>query len=275
MTMSYRTFVVCAVFLAFATVSGAQQPNGHIDLDAIARLPRGFVQGEVVVTGVSFVETDAQCVEDHGTLRASGGRIMFLLIPTPPSDDPLAPRWATVGIGNGNDAVGFRYRAPRCQMDITVRQQFRRDGTWIPSRKYVRPMFPWFINAPQAAESSDRQEAPPPQKQRNDVLSAIGSAGSLPPFGGWTFTVEDGPETCVEALGDYRTGRSGLQLNFFVPLPGDFNRFVIERADSDANSGRLYFTYGDCRWEVTVSMSIPRDGRWIALPVAPASPTKG
>jgi hypothetical protein len=275
MTMSYRTLFICTLFFAFATVSAAQQPSGHIDLDAIARLPRGFVPGDVVVTGVSFAETDVQCPEDHGTLRASGRQIMYLRISTPPSDDPRAPRgW--VGIGNGYDTVGFRSLAPHCQLDIGIRQQFRRDGAWMPAHKYVRPILPWFTrNEPQAAESSGRQEAPPAQKQRNDVLGAIGSAGSLPPFGGWTFTVEDGSETCVEALGEYRTGRTGLQLNFFVPLPGDLNRFVVERADSDANSGRLYFTYGDCRWEVTVSMSVARDGRWIALPVAPASPTKG
>jgi hypothetical protein len=171
--MSFRTILICTLFFVFATVSAAQQPSGHIDLDAIARLPRDFVPGEVVVTGVSFVETDAQCVEDHGTLRASGGRIMYLRIATPPSDGPLAPRWATVGIGNGNDTVGFRYVAPRCRMDITVRQQFRRDGAWIPSRRYVRPMLPWFINAPQAPESSGRQQVPPARIQRNDILTEL------------------------------------------------------------------------------------------------------
>jgi hypothetical protein len=56
---------------------------------------------------------------------------------------------------------------------------------------------------------------------------------------------------------------------FLTPLPGDLNRFVIERVDPDRDHGRLYFTRGDCRWEITIGKAVLREGEWVALPLAP------
>ena len=50
--------------------------------------------------------------------------------------------------------------------------------------------------------------------------------------------------------------------------PFDLNRFVMERVDPDNNHGRLYFTRGDCRWEITIGKLVLREGEWVALPLA-------
>jgi hypothetical protein len=82
------------------------------------------------------------------------------------------------------------------------------------------------------------------------------------------FPFEDRPQTCFEAASDFHIERSGIRFAFLTPLPGDLNRFVIERTDLDANRQRLYFTRGDCRFELTVNQSILRNGEWISVPLA-------
>jgi hypothetical protein len=77
------------------------------------------------------------------------------------------------------------------------------------------------------------------------------------------------PKTCFDAFGDYRMERTGVRFSFFTPFPIDLNRFVIERADPDASHGRLYFMRGDCRFELTISQSVLRDGEWTPVLLAP------
>jgi hypothetical protein len=91
------------------------------------------------------------------------------------------------------------------------------------------------------------------------------------------YDFDEPPQSCVEALGDYRIEPSAFVLSFLRPLPGDLNKFVIERTDLDENRSRLHLTRGDCRWELTVSQSLrpQRDTRWIALPLAPVPPAPG
>jgi hypothetical protein len=270
--MTYRPILFSCFLSVLVTASAAaQDPSGRIDLDIMAAWRRLFLPGEIVVTGVSFVESDFRCLEEHGTLRISGRRLVYLHIWTPPPTDPLAPRWSTTAIVNGDDTQGLRYLTPPyCQMEIAIRQHLRRDGAWVPLHRATR-LPGVYADSPAPSPNKERTVA---QKERDDTLRAIGDAGRLATFGGFTFGFGDSPEICVEAIGDYRVDRTGLQFTFFVPLPDELNRFVIERADPDANHGRLYFVHGDCRWELTVSMSVRRDGRWIALPVERNAPAR-
>ena len=68
---------------------------------------------------------------------------------------------------------------------------------------------------------------------------------------------------------------SGIRFSFMTGLPGDLNRFVIERVDLDASRGRLYFTRGDCRFELTVTQSVLRNGDWVSVPLAQVPTPKG
>jgi hypothetical protein len=107
---------------------------------------------------------------------------------------------------------------------------------------------------------------------------ALRSGGSLPFLGGvaiFSLGFDDRPQACFEALGDYRIEQSGVMFSFVAGLPGDLNRFTIERSDPDPNHGRIFFTRGDCRFELTINQSILQDGGWLAVPLAPIATTKG
>jgi hypothetical protein len=120
---------------------------------------------------------------------------------------------------------------------------------------------------PREKESADRR-----WRQLN-ALSTSGALGDTA-TGVRGVSFRDRPQTCVEALGDYQIDQKGVVFTFFTPLPGDLNRFVMERVDPDSSHGRLYFTRGDCRWELTISKSVLRDDEWVALPLAPVRPKR-
>jgi hypothetical protein len=52
--MNYRTLLLSSLLLAFATMSSAQEPKGHIDLDVVSNSPLPAF----VVVRVSFAEED-------------------------------------------------------------------------------------------------------------------------------------------------------------------------------------------------------------------------
>ena len=68
------------------------------------------------------------------------------------------------------------------------------------------------------------------------------------------FFFENAPKPCVEGVGTFLLDRDGATFSFMAGLPGDINRFVIERADVDPYRGRLYFMQGDCRYEITIGI---------------------
>jgi hypothetical protein len=121
-------------------------------------------------------------------------------------------------------------------------------------------------STPSSRDWVDRWKAA--TKEMHDWSSPAGTAH-------WGFAFEDKPQTCFEAVGDLYIERSAIRFLFLTGLPGDLYRFVIERAELDANRQRLYFTRGDCRFELTVSQSVLRDGEWISVPLAVSPPPKG
>src|SRR5437016_13879031 len=107
-------------------------------------------------------------------------------------------------------------------------------------------------------------EQPGPLKE---AWGALGSIGSLQGYGvlssGALF--DDPPATCLEALGDYLIEQQNVAFLFAIGLPGDLNRFTIERTDIDDAHSRLHLVRGDCRFELTIGKSIRRDGEWRAV----------
>jgi hypothetical protein len=209
------------------------------------------------------------------------------------------------------DDETYRYRVTSwdCRMDITVRQQVLRDGAWISLRvpKVKRPSLPWRERAElqqqlsnrlrqQLSERSRANPAPsdpanpaPIDKKPSELAATLrsllgstlgrnttGTLGFSTVYGPH-YDFDEPPQSCVEALGDFRIEPNAFVLSFLRPLPGDLNKFVMERTDLDENRSRLHLTRGDCRWELTVSQSLrpQRDTRWIALPLAPVPPAPG
>jgi hypothetical protein len=305
--MIYRRLLLCVLLCTFATAAAAQEPNGRIDLGREIGVAPLAMPG-FAVARITFVENDSQCPEDRGTLRISDGVLTQLRV------GPFAGAVGRAGNTDWQlpfsipyskmtwepiDDETYRYRATSwdCRMDITIRQQVVRDGAWISLRvpKMKRPSLPWRERAELQQQSANRLRQQLSESSRANP-APIGKEASDPAtrlrrllFGNTTGTLgfstiygpnydfDEPPQSCVEALGDFRIEPNAFVLSFLRPLPGDLNKFVLERTDLDETRGRLHLTRGDCRWELTVSQSLrpQRDTRWIALPLAPVPPAPG
>jgi hypothetical protein len=267
--MNRLTIVVSGLLGMFVTASAAQEPNRSIDLDVVSNSPFP----SIVVARVSFAETDDQCPQDRAMLRISGGTLAL----NRPMPNYPAPTSTWRGTMQAADDETQRYRAETstCRMDVAVRQQVRRDESW---EALLVPRLQRTSLPPEERRELQRQfRAPMPSAQGMAAIKELlpwQGLGSFP----WSFYFEDRPETCFEAVGDFDIERLGLRFSFLISfltgLPGDLNRFVIERTDLDMNHGRLYFARGECRFELTVSQSVLRDGEWISVPLASAAPQK-
>jgi hypothetical protein len=278
--MQYRATLLCLFLLMSATSSSAQEPSGRVDLDVASAAPGLFV------TQVPFVGSDGECPDDRGTLRISGA--LRLIRTSSPTDPRLSWNWRATFHAIDDQTWQYRIATTNCRMDIAVRQQVLHDGSWtslfIPSEEHpsaglkrIRELLDQI-----GKSTPDRKELTLAEQESVDrfraATTAIHTAGSLRMSVGissLSFGFVDHPQTCFEAVGDYQIGATGIVFSFPTDLPGDLNRFVIERTDLDANHGRLLFMRGVCRIELTVGQSVLRDGQWVALPLAPSPSPKG
>ena len=88
------------------------------------------------------------------------------------------------------------------------------------------------------------------------------------------FGFEGAPKECFEALGDYLIDQQGVTFAFLTHLPGELNRFLLERVDIDDERSQFRLTCGDCRFEFTVGASVLRGDQWLARAVAPFQPLR-
>jgi hypothetical protein len=86
------------------------------------------------------------------------------------------------------------------------------------------------------------------------------------------FGFEGAPPHCFQAVGQFDLSSKGLTLSFPPNLPGDLNRFAIERADVDPYHARLYLVRDDCRLEFSISKSVLHGDQWAAVPLAAIPP---
>jgi hypothetical protein len=89
------------------------------------------------------------------------------------------------------------------------------------------------------------------------------------------FGFEGAPSNCFQAVGQFDLSSNGLTLSFPTNLPGNLNRFVIERADVDPYHARLYLVRDECRFELSISKSVLHGGPWVAVPLAAIPPPRG
>jgi hypothetical protein len=263
--MNFRALLFGLVLFAPATVSSAQEGSGRIDLDVLSRSPFP----NLFAARIAFGGGQSGCPVDHGYLSVS--RSMLWQTRIGPEDPRLNSNMKATILPIDDETQQYRVESPNCRFDIAVRQKVRRDGVWasllVPEiqRSNVRL---------EARREIKPEELTPVEKERLEAADkARDTAGSLvsAPIGVMSmgFSFDNKPQTCLEVAGDYQIGRMGIIFSFLTGLPGDLNRFVIERTDLDANRSRLSFTRGDCQFELTVSQSLRRHGHWVALPIAP------
>jgi hypothetical protein len=306
MAMYSRAILFCWLSCSFVTASVAQQPRELVYLDGVpgARIDLDAVSGsgsrKIVFARVSFVEDDrSRCPEDSGSFEVFGGTFtqMRMALPTDIEGNGSSNGWRSTL--NPVDDATYQYRVvlPNCRTDVAIRQQVRREGAWtaLLVRKELRPSVPveerrelerqrlererqrnesdreryrnyltTLVGELRANEVSDLQAA----RQKASHHEVLTSRAAL--------FFDDAPPECFTAYGNYRVERTGVIFSFLAPPdliihpspPGGVNGFLIERADIDETRGRLYFTRGDCRFELTVSQSVLRDGQWVLLPLA-------
>jgi hypothetical protein len=275
--------LLCWTLFLSATASFAQEASGRIDLDVVSGSPIHTL----FVARIAFAEGDSQCPEDRGSLRISRGALTQIRMMLPPD-----PRLNSIGQEAiepiDDETQQYRIESPNCRMSIAVREQVRRDGSWtsllvpkgrrpsvpLAERREIERQFSENLLKPRELTSAEKESA----ERFGAARKAEYTAGSLGIFAGTLilgFGFDNKPQACFEAAGDYHIERTGITFSFLTGLPGDLNRFVIERTDLDANRSRLYFMRGDCRFELTVSQSVLRDGQWVSLPLAPSPLPKG
>jgi hypothetical protein len=252
--------------------SAAHEPSNRIDLEVVSNSPASTI----VIARVSFAEDDGECAEDHHVLRISGGRLAWIR-----SSAEFTPstRHGVITMGPiDDDTEAYRIESQDCRMNLAVREQVHRDGSWVSLLvpKPDRPSLPLSLeermelrrqfmeNASKSAprDRIDRWRAA--MKEMQEWTSFVGTVHT-------SFAFEDQPQTCFEAVGDLYFERSAIRFQFVTGLPGDLNRFTIDR---DANDGRLYFSRGECRFEFTATKSVSRNGEWISVQLAPTAPPK-
>jgi hypothetical protein len=260
-------WIISGWLLLVATGSAAEQASGRIDLNRFAEEPTGLVS-----IGAAFLEEGPTvCPEDQVLLRISRGVLMQLRAATQPTRPHLqVAEYKTID----DETSLHRYQTFGCRIDLSVRTQVLTDGSWRPvlvPRKSADQLL---------AEARERVEQLSPEERRKRLDSFRERQAT-----GWSFgrigtsrahlSSNQGSADCFQAIGEYVVHRKGITFSFPTDLPGDVNRFVIERSDVDDDHARFYFVRDACRFELTIGKSVLRGGEWFAVPLAPTPPTPG
>jgi hypothetical protein len=275
--MKSIVIVASLLVLGWSGQARAQEPSGRIELDVVSASP----VVRLVTFRVGFVENDRDCPVDlPQKLRIWNATLVRIDAHLPTDPRPASP-WHATMLQSGDETQVYRIWTSTCRTEVAVRQQVHDGASWVnllvPKR--MRPSVPSEERQElghQFLEDLRAQLQTPEARERVDRFGAADKAlhlaGSLRLIGGvtvWPFPFDDQPQTCFEAVGDFRIERTGVMFSFMAGLPGDLNRFTIERSDPDANQGRIFFTRGDCRFELTISQSVLQGNEWLAVPLAP------
>ncbi len=268
--MKFRTGLVCSYLSLLTTASLAQEPSGRVDLDLMAADP-----GSQLVAGrVEFTTSGVVCPHEFGTLLLRSNGTIVILKALGIAADPY-----TGIVGNlALDDQTYRHRIAidTCRVDIDIAEQVRRNEVWtsVLLPRILRPGLSAEERSEALRQSLDRHHDPVPLAQWGryaDARKARSTMGTLRqgifaeisdrlPF--------DGAQPCFDAIGDYLTDQRGVEFHFVASLPGQLNRFVMERVDIDDDHSRLYLTHSDCRFELTISASILAQNEWVPRSIA-------
>jgi len=275
--MKFRIVMVMGLVLASTGGGLAQQPGGRIDLSRFTDELSGLVS-----VRAPFEEGSVVCPEERTLLTISNGQLSQLQHnPSPPA------RWRRHETKMIDDETyRSQYATDECRFDLLVRMQVLRDGSWasllVPRLNRPSLSAEEKKNALDDLLESGRRRSeslsPEERKERLDRFLELGRTGwSMGRLSTMRLGVrfEGAPPNCLQAVGEFDLNAKGLALSFPTNLPGDLNRFVIERADVDPYRTRLYLTRDDCRFELSISKFFLRGDEWVPVPVAPATPVRG
>jgi hypothetical protein len=277
--MAFRWAILIFLVLNLANVAATQRSQNRIDLSVDeATLPEG-VASPPAISGIAFRPADVTCPEEHGTIEIRSGQ-MYLHRTSPenqvrPNTEP-GRGLASLSHAKPLDDETYQYQIGNgeCRVTLHVRLQLRGDDGWQPAllpyfsrpsvsdeerSVHARELRRFFEERPASGKSEPRSR-PPPSPQ---ILGASGISEAFFFEGPSQARLSD----CFQAVGSYDLGQQGVFFTFLRALPGNVNRFAIERNDINSYQGRLFFVHGDCRFQVTTSGLRKYNSDWAPLAI--------
>ena len=281
--MSFRWATSLCLALNLASVASAQQPQNRIDLNVSEAMPLPPMVGSPpAVVGIAFRPADVVCPEEHGAIEIRSGQMY--LHRTNSQDQVRSSTLPGNGIADrfhtrplDDETYQYEIGNEQCRIVLHVRLQTQRNGEWRPALLpyWSRPSVSNEERSAQAQElkkffeehrgrgKADPQPRPslPPSPQMLVDASGMGEAFFF-----------DGPSEatladCFQAVGAYEVSQEGVFFTFLRALPGNLNRFAVERNDINGHQGRLYFVQGGCRIQITTGGSWKYHTEWAPMTI--------
>jgi hypothetical protein len=240
----------------------AQEVTGKIDLEA-----KPGTYPSVAGGGIAYKPAMVDCPALDWQFMSSGGTLYFI-------------RKISFLLKKGTEhetSYVFRTKHPLdektyefivenkdCRFVADIRQQVRTGGDWhsISVKKAMGIAVP---NNMQSSPARSKDLNPEDGKiGQLKVTSPNSELGNLDAGDGYQmigYPFEGGVSACPNVLGNFELGRNYISFYFPIRFVPEINKFQIERVDTDTQQ-ILYLSKSDCRYEITVQLSLLLDGKW-------------
>jgi hypothetical protein len=253
---------VFLALLALITCAVAQDITGKIDLES-----RPGTYPSVAGGGIAYKPTLADCPAFDWQFVASGGSLYFVR---------KISFLMKKGAENGTSYV-FRAKHPLdeqtyefivesrdCRFVADIRQQVRSRGGW--NNLFVKKALGHAMSDNTQMYSTGGKELNSESGKIDELRGTTpnGELGNLDVGDGYQmigYVFDGGPSTCLNMFGNFELGRNYMSFYFPIRLVPELNKFQIERVDTNDRQ-ILYFLKGDCRFQITVQLSLLVDGKW-------------
>lgn len=256
----YSIWNVLLFLFSFISCAAAQDIVGKIDLESKMKSPPTVAGG-----GIAYKSSLANCPVFDWQFAASNGELYFITeIPIAfkrkraenRKDDKFKTPYPL-----DHQTYQFTVESKNCRFVADARQQVYNDGKWnyVPIAKYPHP----------SLSNEGRHEDMFGYEHDNNELSYPKSkhqgAGSLDIGDGYISSglrFERVSTVCLDIFGNFELDQDYLRFYFPTGLQPELNRFAIELLDTDNSQSRLYFSKGNCRYELTFKYFFLDSGVW-------------
>lgn len=264
------------VFLAsnIASVPLVQAaPVKRIDPGAVIPAPEAGSASPAFISRVTYGPVDVVCPEEHGTIEIKSGQMFLTRVNRTGMRLTLDGNSPSHARPVDDETYQYEIGNAECRLAMRVRLQIRLGDEWrtAPLPYWSRPSVPREEKADLAKAMMEMMktrrgtESPPPLPPPPQML---GDGSSIGEAFFYDRVSEAAPETgCFQAAGSYEIGPGGVSFIFLGALPGDLNRFAIERDDINRYQGRLLFTNATCRFQITVGGSVKSGVEWVPMTI--------
>jgi hypothetical protein len=250
----YRIWSALSFLFTLITFAAAQDITGKIDLESNPSPVPSAAGG-----GIVYKSSLADCPSLNWQFVTSEGSLYFI-----GKHSFLLKKKGT------ENRTGHIFKSPRplddetyefivegrdCRFVADIRQQVRNGEKWN------------YLTVERVAQHPNLSKY---EKKLNGTktlhFSPYDNFGNLFVGDGYMtpgFRFENAPPICLDMIGTFELDQDYLTFYFPVGLRPELNRFTILRSDIDNTQGRVYFSKGDCRYELTIHYAFLANGVWI------------